>query len=591
MIRTFALAACVWLALCGAGAAQTYARNIELNALAHGGVNRTVGVYVPSTYDAARTAPVIVALHGRFSSAVAFHAMSHLARVAEERGAILVYPQTAGAFWNDGGHAALGRREPPQEDALFIAQAIAAVRTQYAVDPARVFLVGYDTGGSMAFKLACDGQIAFAGVAVVSALLWDYQTQTCASPRAAPMLILHGRQDDAFPVNGAEPPRGALFTATRLSVADTLAHWRRVNGCGERASATARGGSQLYAQCAGAPLAYVGLERGEHDWFRAGDGYRLNREGLDAAAEIGRFFFDRAGYTLPDARHSGPRSRSWFVYAPPGYDPARPMPLVVVLHGRPQNATGIALTTQMNPVAERNGFLVVYPEGLNNEWNAIHDITGRRSVAPQDDVGFLETLVEEVAADFNVDRRRTYVTGFSNGGFMTYRMACSSARFAGFAAVGANLYTDLQDECRGSRPIPILIMHGTADISVPYTGVIIRDGQGREPTTVSLSTPETVAFFIRRNGCSLSGAQTTLPERGQSPGSHVIRFAPHNCNPGGQVMFYLINGGGHDWPGVASPTPLPEGRGVINMDINAGQVIWDFFSQQALAQDPPPLRR
>jgi polyhydroxybutyrate depolymerase len=143
--------------------AQTYDRDVELRAVRHAGLSRTVGLYVPNSYNADRPAPLIVALHGRFSSAKAFHALSGLAAVAEARGAIVLYPQAVGGFWNDGGYAALQRREEPQDDAGFVAAAIEATAGRYAIDRARIHLVGYDSGASLVYKLACEGR--FAGAA------------------------------------------------------------------------------------------------------------------------------------------------------------------------------------------------------------------------------------------------------------------------------------------------------------------------------------------------------------------------------------------------------------------------------------------
>ena len=572
----------------GAARAQPYDRDVEMRGLTHAGVQRSLGVYVPASYDAARPAPLIVALHGRFSSAKAFHALSGLAAVAEARGAIVLYPEAAGAFWNDGADFTF-RREEAQDDAGFIAAAIDATAGAYAVDRARIYLVGYDVGGGLAYRLACAGAPRFAAVAAVSALLWDYAPDACPGAAPAPMLIVHGRRDDIFPVRGGVPP-GAV-TARRFSADETADYWRGVNGCAGRASASGRGGSAYYADCRnGAAVAYVGVDGGSHDWFHDGAGYALNQHGVDAAAVVDSFFFDRANFRLPQSR-AGRRSRAWIVYAPPSYDPARPMPAVVMLHGRPGTATGMALISRMHEVAARRGFIVVYPEGIDNEWNAQFDLIGRdslsiggaRSVLPQDDVGFLKTLVSDLRVDLNIDPDRMYVAGFSNGGFMTLRMACSGSDvFAGFAEVGAALYTVMNDTCRRSPAAPILLMHGSADLSIPYDGVEVRSAADGQETRVTLSVPNTVSLFVQRNRCSLSGQSTTFAENGGSPGTHVIRFIPHDCPENAPVEFWLINGGGHQWPGV--PGMLPEENfGLVNMDINAGEVIWDFLSRQTLS--------
>ncbi|HYD89063.1 MAG TPA: PHB depolymerase family esterase [Vitreimonas sp.] len=569
--------------------AQAYDRDIEIRQLAHAGANRSYGVYVPTTADAARPAPLIVALHGRYSSAKALHAISGLAAVAEARGAVLLYPETAGAFWNEGGHTALQRREAAADDAGFIEAAIAAVAGERAIDAARIYVVGHDVGGSMAFRLACSER-RLAGVAVVSALMWDYAAQACPAAQQTSVLILHGRDDENFPVRGGAIPNSRT-DARRLSATDTVAFWRERLGCAGRPSATSSNDSALYAACAsGASLAYVGVARGAHEWFRDGENYELNRHRLDASAAIEDFFFNAAAFELPGTRADG-RSRSWITYAPPNYDPARPAPLVIVLHGRPSTAASMAAISEMNAVAGRHGFIVVYPEGIDNEWNAYFDLrrsgnaslTGNRSILPQDDIGFLTTLAADLRVDLNIDPARMYVAGFSNGGFMTMRMACSASdTFAGFAEVGASLYVEMTDLCRRSPPSPVLFMHGSADPSIPYEGVTVGNPEGGEPIRITLRVIDTVSLFARRNECTLSGRSTTLAERGRSPGTSVVRFVPHEC-AGAPLEFYQINGGGHTWPGVPELLPA-ENFGPTNMDIHASEVIWDFFSRQTLAQ-------
>lgn len=568
----------------------SYDRVLEMRGYGHDGLSRFVGVYEPSSYHRGTPAPLIVALHGRFSSPQAFHAISGLAAVAEAHGAIVIYPETLGGFWNDGGHTLLNRYGEPADDAGFIATAIAVAMDDYTIDRSRVFVAGYDSGANMAFTLACQSNLQLAGVVAVSALLWDYQSTQCTNPRPTPVLIINGRRDEALPVNGGDPP--ANSTARRLSTADTIAFWQRSAGCGARTS-NGRDDSVLFSSCAnGATVAYVGVTGGNHDWFHAGPGYELNRQGVDATALADTFFFDRARFALPDARSSGGRARSWIVYASPDYDPTRPTPVVVLLHGRPSNAASMALISGMNDVAATNNFIAVYPEGLDNEWNAQFDVaggsislTGQRSTLPQDDVGFLKTLMSDLAVDFNIDRSRLYLGGFSNGGFMTQRMACSAGdTFAAFAEVGSALYVELARLCQRSPPTPIMFMHGSADPSVPITGVQLVNPQGGEPIRITLSVQDTVAAFARRNHCDARGTSTTFAESGRSPGTHVVRFTPHGCDEGADIDYYLINGGGHTWPGADEAVMPAESFGLTNQDFRASEKIWEFFSAHTLRQ-------
>lgn len=592
------LLAAVFAATLMLGTAQaqdspSYTRPLEMRGYGHDGLQRFVGVYEPSTYRRGTPAPLIVALHGRFSSPQAFHAQSGLAAIAEARGAIVIYPETVGGFWNDGGHTLLNRRGDPADDAGFIAAAIQAARDDYTIDRNRIFVAGFDSGASMAYALVCQGQLQIAGVVAVSALVWNYQSDQCAGARPTPILMLQGRRDEGLPIDGGDAPQNS--TARRLSADETIAFWQRVNGCGARAVA-GRDGSQVFTSCTGGAVAYVGVGGGNHNWFRINERYQLNRQGVDATALADTFFFDRAHFALPEPRSSGGRSRAWITYVSPDYDPTQPTPVVVLLHGRPSNAAAMAAISGMNDVAAQHNFIAVYPEGLDNEWNAQFDVagrsvslTGQSSTLPQDDVGFLKTLMDDLAVDFNIDRSRLYLGGFSNGGFMTHRMACSANdTFAAFAVVGAALYIELSRLCQRSAPSAVLIMHGSGDPSVPIDGVEVPNPQGGEPIRITMSVRESVAAVSRRNHCEMRGESTTYAESGRSPGTHVVRFTPYGCDEGADVVYYLINGGGHTWPGAEGVMPA-EFFGPTNLDFSASETIWQFFSAHTLR--PQPRRR
>ena len=165
---------------------------------------------------------------------------------------------------------------------------------------------------------------------------------------------------------------------------------------------------------------------------------------------------------------------------------------------------------------------------------------------------------------------------------MTLRMACSASdTFAGFAEVGAALYSVLVDFCKGGRPAPMMFIHGTQDRSVSIDGVRISDPNSGSIARVTLSVKESVAHFARRNRCSTSGVHTTFAESGRSPGTRVLRYVPNNCSLVAPIVLYIIEGGGHTWPGVQGV--LDEATfGKTNMDINANDQIWEFLSHQRL---------
>jgi polyhydroxybutyrate depolymerase len=166
------------------------------------------------------------------------------------------------------------------------------------------------------------------------------------------------------------------------------------------------------------------------------------------------------------------RVRTYRVYAPPGLH--QPAPLLFVLHGGGGSGSNMELMTHrdFNRVADRDGVLVVYPDGVGRNWNdGRSDVRSEAMQKNVDDVGFLRALVRTLSARYRVDAKRVYSTGISNGGFMSLRLACDAADvFTAVAPVAANLSVDLGPRCKPSRPVSVAMLNGTEDPLVPWGG-------------------------------------------------------------------------------------------------------------------------
>ena len=253
-------------------------------------------------------------------------------------------------------------------------------------------------------------------------------------------------------------------------------------------------------------------------------------------------------------------------------------PLVLVLHARFGDGPGMAEHTGFNAIADREGFLVAYPDGIDGEWNYIRGVTGYPN--PLDDVAFLTTLVDTIAAGYPVDRTRVYVAGFSNGGFMTQRIACEApGPFAAFASVAASGFGGMLAVCiePETAPAPMLLIHGTADDNVPWEGNGVT--RGEVTVYVTYPVPETLAYWAEFNGCQPNAETENVPQSGRSPGTSV-RFLRVDCPANASVVLAIVEGGGHNWPGP-DQEPYP-GSGLINHDIDAAEEIWSFFADHAL---------
>jgi polyhydroxybutyrate depolymerase len=262
----------------------------------------------------------------------------------------------------------------------------------------------------------------------------------------------------------------------------------------------------------------------------------------------------------------------------------RLVPLVVVLHGKTQRGADMMTRTAWPQVAKREGFAVVFPDGLNHAWVDARTKAGpalRGPPAGTDDVAFIAKLVEKLVANGTADPRRVYVTGISNGGAMAMTLVCARADlFAAGASVSMNLTDETAVTCHPSRPLPILLMNGTADPLVPYEG-----GRGSSYYAADgfWSTDETLAFWRKLNGCEIDNSDMTdLPDRAPADQSTVTRISSR-CPEGHDVVLYRINQGGHRMPGFSPDARFPKVAasllGSQNGDIDAAETIWTFFGQ------------
>lgn len=180
--------------------------------------------------------------------------------------------------------------------------------------------------------------------------------------------------------------------------------------------------------------------------------------------------------------------REYLLYTPPSYDPQKPSPLVIAFHGGTTSDARLARTTRYHKLADKKGFLVLYPNGVGGNWN-----DGRGTANPQiDDVSFVKALIEEVGRARKVDQRRIYATGISNGALMVQRLACEmSDRIAAFASVAGSMSVLLQEKCKPQRPVSMLIMNSPDDKFIPWQGGAMKRGAGG----TLLSVDATIEFW------------------------------------------------------------------------------------------------
>jgi polyhydroxybutyrate depolymerase len=267
---------------------------------------------------------------------------------------------------------------------------------------------------------------------------------------------------------------------------------------------------------------------------------------------------------------SGGQVRTYLIHLPKNYDRAQHWPVVFVLHGGGGQGRGMDVLTHFDDFADRNGIIAVYPDGLTRGWN---DGRVTRRLAPRtaDDVAFISALLDKLESEYSVDSARIYATGMSNGAFMSFRLGCDlSTRIAAIAPVAGALSMDLEKTCHPARPVPMLMIDGTADPLVPYQGgEVIVDGGAIYSSEVSAQK------WAQFNNCHSGPYSSTVPPKstGGLP-TRMIRYS--ECESGADVELRAIEGGGHTWPGGFQY--LPERMiGKTSREFEANEVIWKFF--------------
>lgn len=274
--------------------------------------------------------------------------------------------------------------------------------------------------------------------------------------------------------------------------------------------------------------------------------------------------------------------RDYYLYLPPVYRSSEDLlPLVVVLHGGGKG-DGLSLekNTEWASLAEKEGFITVYPNGIDGNWNDGRGITYKgNNVSDIDDVKYISELIDHLVRTYRVDNRLIYVTGLSNGGMMTLRLGCEiSSQLAAIAPVISSFPKNILDRCRPQSPLSVLLMNGTEDPLVPYSGGHVRFLFRKMGAVVS--TKETVAFWVKQNNCDVDPVVRRLPDLDHTDHSSVTVVTYTNEKSRNEVVLYKIEGGGHTLPGSNIPDrPLIIGH--KNKDINGVEEIWAFFKKHS----------
>ena len=270
---------------------------------------------------------------------------------------------------------------------------------------------------------------------------------------------------------------------------------------------------------------------------------------------------------------TGGIERSYLLHVPPGWTAGSELPLVLAFHGAQSDPANLRAVSRLDEIADQSSVVVAYPAAALGDWNTECLQCGSDAVVEEiDDLGFVSDLVDQLAADAGIDRRRVYAIGISNGALFVHYLACAAQDVvAAAASVAATLIAPEHVPACGGGTVPILFFHGSDDTFFPPEGGFV----GNNVVNVRLlSIDESVGSWVTRDGCQESPQITALPDA-EDDGTTVVLRLHGGCDGGAAVGYYAIEGGGHTWPG----SPVPSGGlvGRTSHDLAASAVAVEFF--------------
>ena len=254
------------------------------------------------------------------------------------------------------------------------------------------------------------------------------------------------------------------------------------------------------------------------------------------------------------------------MFVPDSYDENENTPIVFNLHGGSSTAEEqLNYISDMRSLSDNEKFILVYPQASSDAngipiWN----LGGVNSKATDvDDVGYISHLIDRISEFYSVDRERIYVTGFSNGGYLSFELACKlSSKIAAFASVAGHMFIDTYNDCSPTHPTPFLSINGTED---NYDGI----GEYYLPVENSNN------YWIEYNNTDLNPNVVDLEDINTSDGSTVKYYSWKNGSNGVEIDHYKVIGGEHSWPSLNSNLDKEKSNG----DIDSDRIIWEFFSR------------
>lgn len=284
--------------------------------------------------------------------------------------------------------------------------------------------------------------------------------------------------------------------------------------------------------------------------------------------------------TISDSIISGSVYRTYILYIPAIYNSANPVPLVFNLHAYGYRNIDELTYADFRPVADTANFIIALPQGdsvhqvweYNLGWNNFNSVADAAN-----DLNFISNLIDSIKTQYNIDLNRVYSCGYSNGGFMSYDLACYlNSRIAAIASVAGTMITSHDSACNPAHPTPVMEIHGAADSCVTYNGVAAQCLTLQSMQCLPIDT--LIKHWVDRDNCSTTPVFTNVPNINWLDFCTAEHYVYDGGTNGSSVELYKVIGGTHTWPGSG----LVMGGGTC-MDFNASVEIWRFFRQYTLS--------
>lgn len=592
-------------------AADEAVGTVVKESLSFDGMERTYEYYVPTSYDGSEPVPLLFSFHGLGSSAEGQRSLTDFVRIAEEEGFIAVFPNATALVddgsvelpalpnahiqWNDGRKNSL-QNYHGIDDVGFVSELIERFIEAFNIDERRIYATGMSNGAMFSQRLAIELSDRLAAVASVTGGLPSEEFGLKTPKRPIPVIFIMGTNDPIIPYDAVMP--------------GTLAYWQHHNGTdAEPVRETLPKvveddptviHKEVYANGkSGSEIVVYRVEEGGHTW-PGGPQYAPEQVIGKAsqqmhASEVIWEHFKQYALEVEDEEEPPSRlkrveievdglKRSFEYYVPSSYDGSRAAPLLLSFHGAGSSGAGQNVLSRFDQIAEREGFIAVFPDStaikdgqviepedsafdpdssIDRSWKIEHDIV--------DDVAFAEAVLDYFERNYKIDADRVYATGMSSGALFSSHLAVMLPdRIAAIGLVAGQM-TSATAAMAAKIPKTVVMVMGEED---PLYHA--------RPSHI-LSNEETIDYWLNANRMTSGPEVSYLPQTADGDPTRIKRTAYSGGWNGTEVIYYLVEGGGHTWPGGPQYLPV-EAIGRTSQHMNASEVIWEDLKAHTLGE-------